>query len=74
MRAPEALNAALLRREGPFGRYLALADACARGAASEVIRNALMLGLTTRKVSAYQIEALNWVATIAAEPVRGGGA
>lgn len=68
LRLAEPLNAALLRREGPYGMYLALADACERGVASEIGKYALMLGLTTSKVSVRQIEALNWVARISAEP------
>ncbi|MBS1207946.1 MAG: hypothetical protein H6R19_344 [Proteobacteria bacterium] len=69
LRLAEPMNAALLRREGPFGRYLLLADACERGIASEICKYALMLGLTTSKVSARQIDAINWVADISAEPV-----
>lgn len=65
----EPMNRALLAREGPFGPYLALADACERGIASEICKYAVMLGLTTTKVSARQIDALNWVAEIAAQPV-----
>ena len=68
LRLAEPMNAALLRREGPFGMYLALADACERGVASEIGKYALMLGLTTSKVSIRQIEAINWVAEISAQP------
>ncbi|MDP5238977.1 HDOD domain-containing protein [Uliginosibacterium sp. 31-16] len=68
LRLAEPLNAALLRREGPYGMYLALADACERGIATEIGKYALMLGLTTSKVSVRQIEAINWVARISAEP------
>ncbi|GAB2892134.1 EAL domain-containing protein [Uliginosibacterium flavum] len=68
LRLSEVMNTALLKREGPYGMYLSLADACERGVASEIIKYALMLGLTTSKVSARQIEAINWVAEISAEP------
>jgi EAL and modified HD-GYP domain-containing signal transduction protein len=69
LRLSEVMNAALLTREGPYGMYLLLADACERGIASEIMKYALMLGLTSSKVSARQIEAINWVANISAEPV-----
>ncbi|NSL53532.1 EAL and HDOD domain-containing protein [Uliginosibacterium aquaticum] len=68
LRLAEPLNAALLRHEGAYGMYLSLADACERGVASEIARYALMLGLTSNKVSARQVEAINWVAEIAAQP------
>ena len=63
------MNEALLHRSGPYGKYLALADACERGIGAEICKNALMLGLTTSKVSARQIEAINWVAALSAKPV-----
>lgn len=69
LRLPEAMNEALLHRSGPYGKYLALADACERGIGAEICKNALMLGLTTSKVSARQIEAINWVAALSAKPV-----
>lgn len=71
LRLQEVMNDALLRREGPYGPYLALADACERGIAHEICKYAVMLGLTTRKVSALQIEAINWVAHISAHPAEG---
>lgn len=71
LRLDETMNAALLRREGPFGLYLSLADACERGIASEIIKYAVTLGLTTSKVSAKQVDALNWVAEISVQsPLR----
>ena len=69
----EVMNNALLRREGPYGPYLALADACERGIAHEICKYAVMLGLTTRKVSAIQVEAINWVASISTSPAEGQG-
>lgn len=71
LRLAEPMNAALLHREGLFGAYLSLADACERGVASEIARFAVMLGLTSNKVSARQIEAINWVAEISARPEQG---
>lgn len=68
LRLAEPLNAALLRHEGLYGMYLSLADACERGVASEITRYAVMLGLTSNKVGAKQIEAINWVAEISAQP------
>lgn len=66
---PEVMNEALLHRQGPYGVYLSLADACERGISHEICKYALMLGLTTSKISVYQIEAINWVAEISAKPV-----
>lgn len=68
LRLAEPMNAALLHREGLFGAYLSLADACERGVASEIMHFAVMLGLTSNKVSLRQIEAINWVAEISAQP------
>jgi len=68
LRLPDSMTDALLKREGPYGMYLALADACERGIAHEICKYAVMLGLTTTKVSARQIEAINWVASIAVQP------
>lgn len=68
LRLPEVMNDALLHRQGPYGPYLALADACQRGISHEICQYALMVGLTTSKLSAYQIEAINWVAEISAKP------
>ncbi|MEN9492276.1 MAG: hypothetical protein RJA63_2725 [Pseudomonadota bacterium] len=73
LRLQEVMNNALLRREGPYGPYLALADACERGIAHEICKYAVMLGLTTRKVSAIQVEAINWVASISTSPAEGQG-
>lgn len=61
---PETMKQALLQRQGPYGPYLSLADACERGDTGEIIRHALAVGLTTRKVAARQLEALNWAAEI----------
>lgn len=61
------MTQALLERNGPFGPYLALADACEKGCAEDICRYAVMLGLTTSKVSARQLEAISWVAEIAAQ-------
>ncbi|WP_018604536.1 EAL and HDOD domain-containing protein [Uliginosibacterium gangwonense] len=69
LRLPEVMNEALLHRQGPYGMYLSLADACERGISHEICKYALMLGLTTSKISIYQIEAINWVAEISAKPV-----
>ncbi|MEN3111298.1 EAL and HDOD domain-containing protein [Uliginosibacterium paludis] len=68
LRLADTMNAALLAREGLFGTYLSLADACERGVASEIIRHAVQLGLTSSKVSSRRIEAINWVADIASQP------
>jgi len=73
LRLPEVMNEALLQRQGPYGVYLSLADACERGISHEICKYALMLGLTTSKISIYQIEAINWVAEISAKPVDASG-
>lgn len=61
------MAAALLSHAGPLGPYLAMADACETGSAEDICRYALMLGLTTSKVSARQMEAVAWVAEISAQ-------
>lgn len=65
--APPMIEA-LLSRSGPFGPYLALADACEQGHAQDICKYAVMLGLSTSKVSVRQLEAINWVTEIAAHP------
>jgi c-di-GMP phosphodiesterase len=64
----EPLVRALLYRDGPYGPYLALADACQADATADICKYAVMLGLTTTKVNARQLEAINWVAEISANP------
>lgn len=59
---------ALLSHSGPFGPYLALADACKEGHVADICKYAVMLGLSTSKVSIRQQEAINWVTEIAAHP------
>lgn len=68
LRLSPPLSAALLHHEGLYGMYLSLADACERGVANEITRYAVTLGLTSSKVGSKQIEAINWVAEISAQP------
>lgn len=71
---PDQMLQALLHRQGPLGPYLTLADACEQGDTDSIIRHALALGLTTKKVNARQMAALNWVAEITAPETAGAEA
>lgn len=68
---PEDMRMALLRQKGPFGAYLALAEAVERGQVERVLKHAVAVGLSTRKVNARHLAALAWVNTAEGTPVRG---
>ncbi|HEX5125452.1 MAG TPA: HDOD domain-containing protein [Rhodocyclaceae bacterium] len=61
LRLPDIMISALLRREGPMGAYLSLAEACDDGDAGKVLKYSVAIGLTTRRVNERHIEALGWV-------------
>lgn len=58
---PELMRMALLRHKGPLGAYLSLVEACERGQADKVLKFAVSIGLSVRRVNARHLEALAWV-------------
>lgn len=61
MPLPERLTEALLRREGPYGPYLALAEACEGQDVDRIAACSQALGLGSDEVNAAQLQALAWV-------------
>lgn len=58
---PANMRDALLEHKGTAGAFLALAEASQTDDADNVLRHAVALGLTVRKVNARMLEALEWV-------------
>jgi len=58
---PAPMSDALLEHKGVLGSFLSLAEACQQGDADTLLRQAVTLGLTVRKVNAKQLEAITWV-------------
>lgn len=58
---PEDMRMALLRQKGPFGAYLSLVEAVERGNVERVLKFAVAVGLSTRKVNQRHLDALAWV-------------
>ncbi|GAA5162662.1 EAL domain-containing protein [Viridibacterium curvum] len=58
---PAPMRDALLDHSGVLGSFLALAEGSQEGDTDRVLRHAVALGLTVRKVNARLIEALTWV-------------
>lgn len=61
---PEAINDALLGRQGMYGPFLALAEACEGGDASNIEKLAFNLQLEPAKVNEAHLTALAWVETL----------
>ncbi|MGE5027568.1 MAG: EAL and HDOD domain-containing protein [Betaproteobacteria bacterium] len=58
---PESITDALLHRQGIYGPFLELAEACEGGSASDIERLAFSLQLEPEKVNQAHLSALAWV-------------
>ena len=66
IKLPEQASAALLRNEGPYAPYFALALACEQGDVSRAAALAQPLGLSLADVTRCEIEAMGWVEKVSA--------
>jgi EAL and modified HD-GYP domain-containing signal transduction protein len=66
IKLPEQASAALLRNEGPYAPYLALAQSCEQGDVARAATLAQSLGLSLVDVTRCEIEAMGWVETVSA--------
>lgn len=66
IKLPEQASAALLRNEGPYAPYLALALACEQGDAVRAAALAQPLGLSLADISRCELEAMGWVEKVSA--------
>lgn len=69
LRVPESISQALLKREGVYGPFLELAEACENCDAPRMTEIAAGLGLTADNVNGAHMEAISW-----AEALSGGAA
>lgn len=66
IKLPDPASAALLRNEGPYAPYLALALVCEQGDVTQATALAQTLGLTLADVTRCEIEAMGWVEKVGA--------